>query len=512
MAPSIVLLSVLPRVTEARTAPCACIPSQAAIAASFELAAAGRLPSRYPHLPRIGVDSDTVPDVLLEAIGWVESGWHQFDGSDVPLVSANFGYGLMQITSGMAGAFGNADGRLSPLVQSRIAGDYRYNIAYGARLLADKWSSVPIVGAGDPTVLEDWYYAVWAYNGWGWMNNPNNPRFSRIGTPATDPASFPYQDRVYYYVSHPPRDAYGDPLWPPTRVSLPSRRKIRPSAGPLALRTWHRLLPGTYGAVYDVPALSLARAGSTVTTTVRLYNTGGVDWIGAGDRRFALAYRWKATGPHADAGRPRTRAALVQLPRPVLVGASDRITVHVRVPKSPGPYGLWWDLVAEPGGSFSRFGVKAEFQLVQVVPAEQQLPTPTPSPVPGYGARAQALLVARTSPAVPNELAPGAPYVVSWMLFNPGPTWSAGFHTRSSSRFAGSATTSLSVVPRCRTVNVVVHGLAPRAAGSYRLSWRLVSDGGQAFGPILSVVATVARPSRTPTPAPSPSPSVRTSR
>jgi len=48
---------------------------------------------------------------LLKAVGWVESGWRQFDNAGRPLVAPDFGYGIMQITSGMPGAFGNVTGQ-----------------------------------------------------------------------------------------------------------------------------------------------------------------------------------------------------------------------------------------------------------------------------------------------------------------------------------------------------------------------------------------------------------------
>jgi hypothetical protein len=153
------------------------------VGAAFDLTGIGILPPGYPPLPpESGVH--TIPAVLLKAIGWVESGWHQFTPQGTPLVSFDFGYGIMQVTSGMAGAFGNVDGDLDPGVQSAIASSYRYNIDFGAGILATKWSTTPRIGDGNPSVLENWYYALWAYNGWGWVNNPNNPRFTRIGTPA----------------------------------------------------------------------------------------------------------------------------------------------------------------------------------------------------------------------------------------------------------------------------------------------------------------------------------------
>jgi len=56
--------------------------------------------------------------------------------------------------------------------------DIMYNIEAGADVLLNKWAmssynEVASVGDMDPNVLENWYFALWAYNGWSQSNNPN---------------------------------------------------------------------------------------------------------------------------------------------------------------------------------------------------------------------------------------------------------------------------------------------------------------------------------------------------
>ena len=52
----------------------------------------------------------------------------------------------------------------------RLKTDIDYNIAVGADILVTKWgyapSVFPVIGDGDPRCYENWFFAVWAYNGW----------------------------------------------------------------------------------------------------------------------------------------------------------------------------------------------------------------------------------------------------------------------------------------------------------------------------------------------------------
>ncbi|MCH8052390.1 MAG: hypothetical protein IIC86_10280, partial [Chloroflexi bacterium] len=113
-----------------------------------------------------------IPPVILKSIGYLESGWAQASYSPLvqygeigPVLSSHdCGYGLMQITSGMQNI-----SSVPNLDQAMIGSHFGFNIARGAAILAGKWNFSPevrpIVGARDPTLIEDWYYAIWGYNG-----------------------------------------------------------------------------------------------------------------------------------------------------------------------------------------------------------------------------------------------------------------------------------------------------------------------------------------------------------
>ena len=197
-----------------------------------------------------------VPPTLLKAVGWIESGLAQADHS-VPWestgptkVSFDCGHGIMQVTSGMTDP---ADGGWPSAQQALVATHYLYNIGRGSAILAEKWNSAPdfrpIVGNGDPRTVEDWYFALWSYNGFtgpgaNRSNHPMDPDYAPWPRtpfscgPASDGlghsyGNYPYQELVYGCAAHPP-SASGQQRWTPLGATLPDLRDPRWS-GPLSL-------------------------------------------------------------------------------------------------------------------------------------------------------------------------------------------------------------------------------------------------------------------------------------
>ena len=121
-----------------------------------------------------------IPPTLYQSMVYIESDYTQaagsvpFGGVGPTLRSFDCGYGLGQITTGMSNGSGTAAAR-----QAAIGTHYLFNMAEGVRIFADKWNSAPqlrpIAGDGNPAVLEDWYYAIWSYNGFAFSNHPLNP-------------------------------------------------------------------------------------------------------------------------------------------------------------------------------------------------------------------------------------------------------------------------------------------------------------------------------------------------
>lgn len=186
-----------------------------------------------------------IPPVLLKSIAWIESGWSQ--GSYDPLVkygevgpvlsSHDCGYGIMQVTSGMQNVTG-----VPTLDQAMIGGHYAFNIARGARILADKWNLAPeyrpYVGSRNSQIIEDWYYALWAYNGFAFKNHPLNPDYAwpRPMYDCSSARTYPYQELIMGCAANPPWRA-GSQLWSPQPVHLPDLADPN-FAGPLRLEHW----------------------------------------------------------------------------------------------------------------------------------------------------------------------------------------------------------------------------------------------------------------------------------
>lgn len=159
----------------------------------------------------------------------------QGDPWSIDWSEADCGYGVTQVTDGMRRA-GTGYATLTQTQQEAVALDYVANIAAGADILADKWNQTRadglIVNNGEPKWIENWFYALWAYNsgyypkaqsgeysgkwGVGWTNNPANPLWKENRTPflegpdrnddyehASHPQDWPYQEKVIGWAARP---------------------------------------------------------------------------------------------------------------------------------------------------------------------------------------------------------------------------------------------------------------------------------------------------------------------
>jgi MYXO-CTERM domain-containing protein len=175
------------------------------------------------------------PCELLKGLARQESGWRQFcvpdspgdqaGGSSRTLISFDCGYGIGQVTSGMHA------GETPAFDRARVASDPTYNLATGTQILASKWAATNCVGDNQPTIIEHWYTATWAYNGLAYVNNPSNPNYDPnrgVWNPAIGGAS-PYQEKVFGWMEH----AQG--AWADTKLAYPNPGDCGGSGAPKSL-------------------------------------------------------------------------------------------------------------------------------------------------------------------------------------------------------------------------------------------------------------------------------------
>ncbi|MFI9237609.1 SGNH/GDSL hydrolase family protein [Streptomyces sp. NPDC053079] len=162
----------------------------------------------------------------------------QADPWAINWAEADCGYGITQITDGMRmhGKEKKDEKPLTTTQQEAAALDYTANIAGGINILIDKWNLTRrdglIVNNGKPQYMENWFFALWAYNagyypkaqaakngglwGVGFTNNPANPLWKANRTPfledeygrdrykdASHPQDWPYQEKVLGWAARP---------------------------------------------------------------------------------------------------------------------------------------------------------------------------------------------------------------------------------------------------------------------------------------------------------------------
>jgi len=151
------------------------------------------------------------------------------DDWDINWANADCGYGLTQATDGMrlAGHEKVGEVALPYQTQRAVALDFAANIAYGLQILQTKWNQTYAAGLrvhnADPSAIENWFFAVWAYNsgfypdkgdntpwGVGWLNNPINPRYDPARHPfmtsyddSRHPQDWPYPEKIIGWAGNP---------------------------------------------------------------------------------------------------------------------------------------------------------------------------------------------------------------------------------------------------------------------------------------------------------------------
>ncbi|TWP52904.1 SGNH/GDSL hydrolase family protein [Lentzea tibetensis] len=184
----------------------------------------------------------------------------QVDDWDIHWDQADCGYGITQVTDGMRMAGREGDpkkhGQALPADQQKaIALDFKSNIAKGLTILQTKWNETKNAGLvlnnGNSRKIENWFFAVWAYNsgfnankgdgspwGLGWTNNPINPRYKENRAPfletcqcdAKNPQFWPYPEKIMgwaaFSIATPTGPGYAIAWWNTTQ----QRSEVKPPA------------------------------------------------------------------------------------------------------------------------------------------------------------------------------------------------------------------------------------------------------------------------------------------
>ncbi|WP_223701274.1 cell wall-binding repeat-containing protein [Sutcliffiella deserti] len=174
-----------------------------------------------------------VPPELVKAIAWQESAWRQYRTFDDPygqwkkgdpVISFDGGIGLMQIT----------EPNMTAERARRLKTDIVYNIQEGLKILKDKWTysnwgRIPSINGNDMQVIEDWYFAVMAYNG---ISRRNDPLYYPGNT---------YQDVIYRHIEN-----FSQLITTPFPEQLLRTDIYYTSAGSLQFRNPHYHINGPY--------------------------------------------------------------------------------------------------------------------------------------------------------------------------------------------------------------------------------------------------------------------------
>lgn len=242
------------------------------------------------------------PCVLFKAISAVESSWRQFCSSGRTVISFDCGYGISQITSSAA------------TYTARIASEPAWNIGAGADILLTKWNAQTTYGGAindsTPTVVENWYYATWAYNGFTNSNNPNNPSLPSPRPPYGGPGSltrgsYPYQEIVWGRIRYPLQEG-GNNAYDPVDVTYPDLSTIPPppSSGSLFEQNI------TINPQHDNPCVDPCAAGCPDPRELIVDNddpgfsiTGSASWADTGGYHDTFLY-----APASAVGSPAVTA------------------------------------------------------------------------------------------------------------------------------------------------------------------------------------------------------------
>ncbi|MGC4756041.1 SGNH/GDSL hydrolase family protein [Micromonospora trifolii] len=326
----------------------------------------------FPPMPLAGggsVPAQVLLGILAQESNMWQASWHIVDGSGGnPLTSMGFygissgdrltarqinwnktdcGYGVGQVTTGMRKVDTNTtvDGlQWTYERQKAVALDYTVNVAASLRILQTKWNTTRnyglIANNGDPQYIENWWFALWAYNtgfyfpsgsqpwGVGWANNIANTDYPADRAMfLTQPSTVPYGDPPVYdevgydnakhpnHWSYPERVTgfaytslrrydYQDKYWGTTYVTADDRGKLEAQPGHNGLYTFCRYAVNQCDQSMPphVPAqYPNTKAGACQRDDLKCWWNGPVTWVDCAAKCGKENLRYFSTAPEPTA-------------------------------------------------------------------------------------------------------------------------------------------------------------------------------------------------------------------
>jgi hypothetical protein len=166
-----------------------------------------------------------IPPEILKAIAFTETGMKQYDAAGNPIPSTDGGIGMMQIT--MSDEQYQAQG----IDKEKLKWNTRYNIEIGAKILKEKWNNpnLPKINDKNPAMIENWYFAIMAYNGLSKRNDPNiphniDPYQERVLDSIRENSLLPISEIPKVNITYPKPEA-------PDLMAFPDREYVWPNIG-----------------------------------------------------------------------------------------------------------------------------------------------------------------------------------------------------------------------------------------------------------------------------------------
>jgi len=198
--------------------------------------------------------------------------------------------------------------------------------------LIQKWNGLNYyIGNNNPYVVEDWYYAVWAYNRWGWYNNPNNSRFDPYrgvwlcGQGGQDRTRWPYQELIWGCAANPP----GPDFWNPVPLTLPDRADLnsdpppthidtpQPSHGscsvvylPAVLKNYPPCAQPVQNGDFEAGSAYWTLGGRTIISTLTPHSGSYSAWLGGYNNANDILYQTVTIPNTGPTGQPVVHAHL----------------------------------------------------------------------------------------------------------------------------------------------------------------------------------------------------------